>query len=61
MSTASVDEKHLALSHTCILNLFLTPYLSRHPNSRKKAVNVKGVCEGHNPAKTCEHQACQSL
>lgn len=52
MSTATIDEKHLALSHTGILNLLLTPYPTGQPSSRKKAVNVKGICEGHNSART---------
>lgn len=61
MSTASIDEKLSALSHTWILNLPLNPYLTSRLNSRKKAVNVKGSCEGHSPARTCVHHAHQWL
>lgn len=42
-------------------HLLLTPDLTGQPNSRKKAVNVKGICEGHSPARTPEHHACRCL
>lgn len=59
VSMVSIDEKLSALSHTWILNLVLNPYLTSLLNSRKKAVSVKGSCEGHSPARTCVHHACQ--
>lgn len=42
-------------------HLLLTPDPTGQPNSREKAVNVKGICEGHSPARTPEHYACPCL